>query len=217
MKPSTEPERLLNLTTSAYTALLDMILDGRLPGGTIIEERRLTEVLSLSRTPLREALGRLEGERFIRRQGRRLVVHRLTERELIEILHLRRVLEAETAFLAAGRLPAAQIAALRAAHEIFRQPQGHQLDTFWHVDNELHDVISKACGNALMAETIVDLRRRTKPYGLDIPPNRYAAVHAEHMAILDAIERNDGSAARNAMLQHLDRARNDFVSRLGAI
>jgi DNA-binding GntR family transcriptional regulator len=215
--PARDPERPQSLTDSAYATLLDMILDGRLAGGTIIEERLLTEDLGISRTPLREALGRLEGERFIRRQGRRLVVHRLSERELVQILHMRRVLEAEAAALAAGRLPADELQALRAAHAIFTAPAGQPRDAFWQLDTRLHGAIGRASGNTMMADAILDLRRRTKPYGMDIPPHRYAAVCEEHLAILDAIEQDDADAARSAMLVHLDAARQDLISKISAI
>src|SRR5688572_28549452 len=74
-----------NLTLAAYDGLLTQIISGELPGGTIIEERALLPVLGVSRTPLQEALGCLQGEGFLVRQRRKLVVHQFTDRDFIEI------------------------------------------------------------------------------------------------------------------------------------
>ena len=86
-------ERQISRTAAVYETLLDSIINGVIAGGTIVEERVFVEVLGVSRTPLREALGRLQGEGFLVRQGRKLVVHRISERDFIEILHIRRILE----------------------------------------------------------------------------------------------------------------------------
>lgn len=206
-----------NLTETAYTTVLDMILDGRLPGGTIIEERVLTESLGISRTPLREALGRLEGERFIRRQGRKLVVHQMSERELLQLLHLRRVLEVETAALAAGRVGKREIAALRRQHDVFSTPEEQPSNLFWQIDADLHETIARACGNTMIYDLVRDLKRRTQPYGLDIPPNRYETVRDEHLAILDRIEAGDSEGAASAMAQHLDAAREDLIDKISRL
>ena len=209
--------RSTNLTETAYATVLGMILDGHLAGGTIIEERALTETLGISRTPLREALGRLEGERYIRRQGRKLVVHRLTERELLQILHLRKVLEVEAAGLAAGRIAPHDLQSLREAHDVFLEPAGRSKDVFWDIDARLHQAVARACGNTMLHELVVDLKRRTKPYGVDIPEHRYEKIRIEHLAILDRIEAGDGQGAAHAMAEHLDVAREDLIRSISAV
>ncbi len=96
-----------SLSERAMLAIRRMIFSGDLPGGTIIQDRKLAEQLGLSRTPVREALGRLAGEGYLRRDGRLLTVQGVSVEDVMEILATRRALEGETARLAAGRLPPA--------------------------------------------------------------------------------------------------------------
>ena len=70
---------------ASYQSVLSMtILRGQMGGGTIIEERRLTQEFGVSRTPLRQALARLEGEGFLYRQAGKLVVKAVTPRDMME-------------------------------------------------------------------------------------------------------------------------------------
>ncbi|CAJ0994014.1 hypothetical protein SODG_004485 [Sodalis praecaptivus] len=106
-------EREQNLSVKAYDVLLNMLINRELPVNTVLQERRLAEMLAISRTPVRDALNKLENEGFISRSGgRTLVVKEFSIRELIETLHVRRTLEAEAARLAAGRVPAATLDAI---------------------------------------------------------------------------------------------------------
>jgi len=102
-----------SLAATAYAQLRGMLLRGELAPGQIIQERLLAEHFGLSRTPVRDALGRLEGERLLTRNGRALVVATITLQEVIDILQIRRLLESEAAYLAAGRMPHARIEEIR--------------------------------------------------------------------------------------------------------
>src|SRR5215218_4696849 len=101
-----------SLSERAYCRLRDMILMGQLAPNTSLQERRLAEALNISRTPIREALSRLESEG--------LVVRQWTVQEYIEILNVRRLLEMEAAGLAAaGRVTREEATRVRTAiHEL---------------------------------------------------------------------------------------------------
>ena len=103
----------VNLGSLAYTALSDMIRHRRLRAGDAIVEARLAETLGVSRTPLREALQRLEAEAMVVRAGRSFVVRRVDLGEYLKSLKVRSVLEPEAAALAVGRVPGVQLAAVR--------------------------------------------------------------------------------------------------------
>lgn len=184
-----------------------MILDGRLAGGTIIEERKLTHEFRVSRTPLREALGRLEGEGFLYRQGRKLVVKPVTLRDFVEILHLRKILEGEGIVLAAGRIAATEIATIRRALQSLKSPLSQTPEEHWAIDDLLHRTIAEASGNSLLSRTVSDLRRRTRPFSLRLAKERFHGSLKEHVAIIDALEAGDTSGAREAILTHLDNAK----------
>jgi DNA-binding GntR family transcriptional regulator len=191
-------------------------MSGALPGGTIIEERALTEELGLSRTPLREALGRLEGEGYLVRQGRKLVVHTITERDFIEILHMRKILEGEAVALATPRLSLDQIQILRTALASLEPPAHPSGSDRRSVDDLLHSTIAENSGNRRLAAAIDDLRQKTRPIGVRLLNEISYPIldFNEHMAILYAIEMRNPEQARLAMLAHLESARTNILRKL---
>jgi DNA-binding GntR family transcriptional regulator len=205
-----------NRSERAYDLLLDMILSGEMPGGTVIRERRLSEALGLSRTPLREAIGRLEGERFLKRQqGRSLVVEHITVNEYIQILHVRRVVEREAVELAAGRIPPETLVRMRSMVENLSDPDDLSAEDHWAVDDTIHETIADACGNKFLAYTIQDLRRKTRMFDLKRMPDRFESGRREHLLILDALDRKDPAAASKAMTEHIENVKASILRKLG--
>lgn len=219
MQDALYSERKVNRTAAVYETLLDNIINGVLAGGTIVEERVLVDALGVSRTPLREALGRLLGEGFLTRQGSKLVVYHVTERDFIEILHLRRILESEAVALATSRLGPQSIRQIRTALKSLNILGEHPPERHWAVDELLHRTVAEASGNSRLFRTIMDLRRKTKPISMKLLMERnYPALDFnEHMAILTAIESGDAEQARAAMIAHIDSARANILRKLGEI
>jgi len=218
--PSTLPDASLaddideSLAERAKQQIRQMILVGELPGGAVVQDRRLAEKLGLSRTPVREALGRLAGEGYLRRDRRILTVHSVSIEDVMEILATRRVLEGETARLATGRLAPARIAEIRAAVEGMVSAAAVSHDKHWSVDDLVHLSIAEAGGNGLMARMVKDLRERTRMFGLARIPRRFDPGKGEHLAILAAIETGDAEAAARAMQSHIDNARQGILDLL---
>lgn len=208
--PQTEPNQTLAQT--AYEAVLKRILDGTLAAGGPISEGRLAGDLGLSRTPLREAIGRLEGEGLMMRAGRSVTVRVLSLRDYLEVLHMRRLLECEAAGMAAASMPAETIAALRA--RVMAMDGDVSSADHWEVDNAIHDGIARATGSALLARTVADLRRQTRMFGRDRIPGRFEAGREEHLRLLDALAARDADAAVAAMREHLDNAKNAIIAEL---
>src|SRR6185295_15461673 len=101
-----------SLSQMAYDRLLERLITRDIPVGSVLFERKLADSLEISRTPVREALNRLESEGFVtRKPGRVMVVKEFSVRELIETLHVRQVLEVESVGLATGRIPADELKA----------------------------------------------------------------------------------------------------------
>lgn len=210
------PARQKNLSEYAYDRLLDLMLNGTLPGGTALQERRLAEVLDISRTPIREALGRFEGEGLISRQaGRLLVVKEYTVREFIEILHVRQVMETETAGLTARRPPLAELAEMRAAVLGLMTGSEPSVTEHWAVDDQLHDLIAGNSGNHTMATMIRDLRRKTRIFNFTRMPERFEPGCREHLTIIDAIMSGDEAGAREAMSAHIENVKQSIIRKLG--
>ncbi|WP_043879308.1 GntR family transcriptional regulator [Azorhizobium caulinodans] len=207
------------LTEVAYRQLLDMILSGALEAGSLVQERKLAKQLDVSRTPLRDALFRLEGEGLLIRRGEgALQVKTVTLEDYSHALRVRLVLEREAARLAAGHVPPVTLAALRARIEAVTQheegddphPSRTDLDG---TDDDLHDVVANASGNPLLAELIRQVRQRSRLFGLERRPRRIGEIAREHLAILDAVASGDADAAEQAMARHIGNVMEDLRQR----
>ena len=203
---------------AAYNAVLDRILTRELTPGAVLHEIRLAETLGVSRTPLREALRRLEGEGLVGRNGgRSLVVQSITVREYIEALHVRRLLESEAAFLAAEKIDPDLVADLRARICAMMQSGEPTPGDHWTLDDDIHGALARASGNDLLAAIVQALRRKTRLFNLKRMPNRFLPGCREHLTILDALDRRDGARARAAMAAHLDNVKASILDKLAEI
>ena len=204
------------LSVVAYGALLDMILRGAIAAGEMVTERQIATRLGMSRTPVREAVRRLEGEGTLERQrSGALVVKPYSMEEFLHALSVRRLLEGEAARLAAGRV---SHELLDAARERIAQLRTNGLgESARQDDRDFHAAIAATSGNPVLATAISDLRRRTAMFRLGRLPERIDQVCDEHLAIVDALASGDGEAARAAMQTHIDNVRAHLLQRLTAI
>jgi DNA-binding GntR family transcriptional regulator len=202
-----------SLATIAYEAVIEQIMSGQLRSNDVIQEGRLASDLGLSRTPLREAMGRLEGEGLIVRSGRTLMVQGLSLTDFLEILHLRRLLEGEAVALAVRNMSQEKLQELRDAVEALDEatitPEAH-----WALDDDIHISIASASNSKLLAQTVADLRRKTRLFNLKKIPSRLYPGKAEHLRILDALIKRDRDEAVEAMREHLDNAKTAILKTL---
>ncbi|MDQ0393881.1 GntR family transcriptional regulator [Labrys monachus] len=213
-----QEEKDRSLSRLAYDSVLDMLIRHELPLNTVLHERRLAERLNISRTPVREALNRLESEGFVSRMpGRVLVVKNLSTRELIETLHVRGLLEAEAAALAAGRVPAAELDRLEADIRALLATLEPKPEDDWEVDSRVHGTITRHGGNALLARLVEGFRVKTHMFNLKRVPERFAIGHREHLAIIDALRRADGQAARKGIETHIENVKQSVIQALSQI
>lgn len=204
----------INLALTAYRQLRTMLLRGELAAGHVVQERRLADQLGLSRTPVRDALGRLEGERLLARNGRLLVVATITLQEVVDILQLRRLLEGDAARIAATRMQPARIDAIRGAILGMADRKTVTDEAHWSNDDLLHLGIAEASGNAELRRLVEEQRQRTRMFGLHRIPARFDQGKAEHLAILDAIEARAPAEAEARMRHHIDQARDAIIATL---
>lgn len=205
-----------NAHERSYQSLLTKIIAREIGPGEVLEERRLAAELGVSRTPLRAAFNRLLGEGIVARLSNgSIIVKAFGTTELLELLHVRIVLESEAASLAAGRIPNAKLATLRLELEsILRESQVTQQQD-WSADNMLHELIADHCGNQSMAALISDARLRVRLCNVERLEGRQVNARQEHMAILTALEAGNAQAARSAMQTHLSNVRAAYLGSLG--
>src|SRR5580692_5445133 len=137
------------LADAAYRTVLNKILSHELPGGSVIQERKLAEAMGISRTPMRDALGRLEGlGLLVRLTDRLLAVRVITLQDYLHSLDVRAMIEPQAAVLAAKTIGAAELAHLNRELEALARHTGEGVEEMhWRFDDLLHDTIAQRSGN----------------------------------------------------------------------
>jgi len=208
VEPRDEPRNRdktgLALSDRVRIQISELIHNRVLLGGHAITEQRLAEELGVSRTPLREALQRLEGEGLVvKRSNRSFVVRKVNFEEYVQSLKVRQILEPVAAAAAAERAPAPLIAEVIREIDALRQETGEHTKAHWHSDDRLHGLISTHCGNQVLHEIICNLRLTTRLYEIADVRQRVENDLEQHAAIARALDQRDGAAARKAMNAHL--------------
>lgn len=205
------------LALQAYDEILRLIQSGEAKPGEIVTERRLAERLSMSRTPIRDALLILEGEGLLIRQGSRgLQIRRVEIEEYVDTLQIRMMLEPPVARMTAGKMSAEKIQELRAAlNGLLKNTESTaDREQVRGVDEDLHGGLAIAAGNPQLAQIIQTLRRQTQIFDLRAMPERLEETCREHLRLLDAVEAGDGEAAEKAMMEHLQCVRDSIIGKL---
>jgi DNA-binding GntR family transcriptional regulator len=180
------------------------------PGEVRLDERRLSEDLGVSRTPIREAVTLLEQQGFVRTRPRRgIYVVKKTKREIIEIIRVMAALESMAARLAAERAADADIAELHGLMDEFRSGpngagEGARLDEYSDANIAFHQAIIRMSGCALLAEMTENLfihMRAIRKITIH-QENRAARSIADHVRIIEALERRDPDLAERLAREH---------------
>ncbi len=207
------------LSNQAYDAIVALILSNELHQGEQIQERALAERLNVSRTPLRDAMHRLEGERVLERNAsNRLFVRLVSIREIMEILHVRRMLESDAVTRATGQIPQEYLLDLREKTKTLAEATAPTAEEFHEVDSALHGMILDYCENTLLASLIADLRLKTRMFSPKyLQKSRGPAVCMEHLAIIDALIREDAEAAAAETQSHINNIRQSIIDKLSSV
>lgn len=204
-----------NLSEKAYRHILSEILDARLAAGTPIQERRIAEEIGVSRSPLRDALGRLAGEGLLVRGNTGiLAVRALSLQDYLQTLEMRALVEPAAASLAATAVAAADIARLETEMARLETTDDLQETDLLRFDDDLHAVIASYCSNPFMMRYLQDMRRYTTLY--ERQTKWWATLHVdngEHREILTALALRAPEQAADAMRRHLSGIRRRVLQR----
>lgn len=190
----------------AYDSLLAAILGGAMKSGERIRETEVAEQLQISRTPVREALRRLEAEGLVTMDAnsRGLVIASLSYQEVMELYQMREVLEGTAAGLAARHASDAEIEVLR---DLLEEEPDTAPDPALHAERnrQFHNALYHAAHNRYLLKSLNSLRDALALLGTTTftIPGRPAAAHAEHARILQAIGERNPEAAEQHAREHI--------------
>lgn len=205
----------------AYAEIRSLILSGDAAPGTQLTEEQLADICGVSRTPVRDALRRLEAELYIVRSGsQRAFVADWSHADVDEMFTLRGMLEAHAARRAATRFDAEGLAALRdcnvALEAAIRQSEP-DIPAFLASNRDFHWLIVEAAQSPRLAVTLATLveqpvvRRTAMHYGRD----QLARSASEHRELILAFEAHDADWAHAVMTGHIRRAFHAFRGAAG--
>jgi DNA-binding GntR family transcriptional regulator len=213
----TEPPRLLR--EFAYERLKDAIRHTDVPSGYPLSETRISKILGVSRTPVREALQQLSQEGLVQViPGRAVTVASRSIRDVLNVVHVRMLLEPEMMRLVTETISLAQVKTLQEALDGMEKALATGSQEDWsESDTVYHETLSEACPNQLLGEIVVQMRNRVHHLAnvdSQTNPARLQACTAEHREIVEAIVAKDGQAAANAMRSHINQLQQSLFNRL---
>lgn len=198
--------------TDAYSMILDAIDLGVYRPGDRLVESELAERFGVSRTPIREALQRLETQSLLARDGRSLIVASLDHNQMAELYVVRRELEGLAARLAAQHATDEEIRILREMVEVDNALTDDPA-ALSRANRRFHKQVHLASHNRYLVQQL-DLVHRTMALMATTSlaaQGRGEIAQAEHDAIVTAIEHKDADAANQALREHISVA---FMTRL---
>ena len=196
-----------------YYTVREAIATGLLPMGTRLREEDLAEAFDVSRTPVREAMKKLEIERLVETSSTSgSIVRLLTVDECLDTLEVLELLRASACSMLLGRIPRALLMVLEQ-----NTRRGTKLtDAAQQYENniEFHELLVRATGNSVLAKLSEQLSFTERMINNTVLPVRYAADYAEHHRMLmKAIVDNDQEAVQRE-LEHSRQEVEEYMRRI---
>ena len=207
----------VSLADQVFDKLENDIIVGVYPRGEVLTELKLVEQLGVSRTPIREALRRLEQERLIADSGKGSIVLGITEDDLLDIMNIRERIEGLAAYYATinmtdeGRAELSHIVDLQEFYFNKNDP-----DHLRQVDDEFHDAICRLSQRSVLTDTLIPLHRKTRRYRRISMEDRErtAKTTQEHREIYEAIVSGDALLAKKLTKAHIANSKDHMIERV---
>ena len=208
--------KTVSLADQVFEHLETDILSGKYQRGDVLTENRLCEILGVSRTPIREALRRLQQEHLILETGKGSLVLGITDEDLRDIYIIRESLEAKAARMATDSASEDEINELKSAVELqefyLTKQNSEQMRI---MDNRFHEILYKISGSHVFYNTLLPLHKKVQKYrkvSLQSQSRANESV-AEHREILNAIINRDADAAERLTATHVKNAYNHIAGK----
>lgn len=192
-----------------YEELKMQILTGKIVPGTRMMEVELADDMGVSRTPIREAIRKLEKEGLVTIEPRRgAYASQISTKDMVDILEVRQDMEGLAAFFAASRMSEEQMSELKKASEAYNKAvlNGNTVDMIAY-DTKFHRIIVESCNNKILVQMIEQLQELVLRFRYIYYDDfrRAENMPDEHKMIFDAIYEGRAKDARHAADIHIDR------------
>jgi DNA-binding GntR family transcriptional regulator len=212
------PRRVLHQEVAVR--LRQRIVEGHLAPGAKLNERELSELLQVSRTPLREAIKMLAAEGLVALlPNRGAVVVQLSEQDVADAFEVIAGLEGQSGELAAQRIGVAQLAEIRALHyEMLAAFTRRDLATYYRLNALIHTHINAAAGSRVLTQTWANLNARLQAlrFRSNFDEAKWQRAMQEHDRMIELLADRDAAGLRALMTAHLLHKRDAVLEQLRA-
>ena len=210
--------RSVSLADQVFDYLENDILTGVYARGEILTEGKISEKLVVSRTPVREALRRLEQEHLIEESGKGMLVVGISPEDADNIYEIRERIEGLAAALATRNASNEELVRLGEILDLQEFYLGRDdAEKIKSMDNDFHREVYRLSGSAVYYDTLMPLHKKIQKFRKSAiqDPDRAASSVAEHRRILQTMTARDEAAAEEAMVDHIRMAREHLRKQLG--
>jgi DNA-binding GntR family transcriptional regulator len=210
----------LGLHDQVAARLRTLLIEGRIAPGAKLNERELSELLRVSRTPLREAIKLLAAEGLVDLlPNRGAVAVKLTETDILNTFEVLAGLEAMSGEFAAERITDDELTHIRAMHfEMLAAFTRRDLSNYYRLNALIHAAINDAAKNPVLTATYNGINARVQSLRFRTNQNetKWKRAVQEHEAMVQALGAHDGAAMRKVLVEHLLNKRNTVIDLLRA-
>ena len=214
MTTSTGDLKFVSLADSVFERIEGDILSGKYKKGETFTESKLSELFGVSRTPIREAIRRLEQEDLIRITTKGIEIKGISASDIEDIYEIRGRIEGLAAKKCAGIIAEEGLEHLKEIIDLQEFYTGKGLsEKVRDTDSAFHESIYSICGSGIYLSVLKNLHKRIKKYRkLSIQdPERAKRAVLEHREIYDALKKHDGELAEKLTAMHIDNARTNIM------
>ena len=211
-------DEFLPLRDVVFNTLRQAILTGELKPGERLMEIHLADKLGVSRTPIREAIRKLELEGLVTMIPRKgAEVAQITEKSMNDVLEVRRAMDVLCVELACERIAEEALGDLKAACENFEQiVKTKDVKKIAKADVELHDIILQATGNRRLIQLVNNLSEQMYRYRYEYIKDfsQHERLVEEHRIIYESLVNKDKETASEAAKTHIDNQKKAIIQRI---
>lgn len=208
--------KTISLAEQVFERLENDILTGKYQRGEVLTELKLVSDLGVSRTPVREALHRLEQEHVIEITQKGIHILGVTEQDLEDIFAIRLRIEGMASAFAAKNMTGEQLNDLKEALELQEFYVGKQdPEHIKTMDSRFHQLIYRYCGSEVLNDTLLPLHKKVQKYRrASVEDNSRAQQSAwEHRAIFEAIATRNAELAEQYTTEHIANAADHILNK----